>query len=132
MRLFPILTGDIEEWWPLLEDWVSEFCERSNGSYTLPYVFESVKKGDMQTWVVMFEHVIYSVILTEVRQTEIMEFIIIFCKGEEMEKWLYLLDNLESYGREMGCKKSVVVGRDGWIRKLKDYKRTHVILEKFL
>ncbi len=40
------------------------------------------------------------------------------------------LQEIESYARSMGCRAMRIMGRKGWVRKLKDYRQMAVVIEK--
>ncbi len=40
------------------------------------------------------------------------------------------LEEIESYARSMGCRAMRIMGRKGWVRKLKDYRQMAVVIEK--
>lgn len=54
------------------------------------------------------------------------------CGGRDRGEWLHLAPGIEEFARAEGCTKMMVVGRKGWLRELKDYQLTQVILEKEL
>src|SRR5262245_47838496 len=58
--------------------------------------------------------------------------VIVACGGHGMHRWLPLLAPIEEYARAEGCSAMRIMGRAGWTRVLKDYRRKRVILEKRL
>lgn len=54
------------------------------------------------------------------------------CGGENMKQWFPLLEKIEAYARDEGCDCVRVYGRKGWLRALKDYQMTNVVLERSL
>lgn len=55
------------------------------------------------------------------------------CTGDRAaEWWPETLTKLESWAKENGCSQMLLAARTGWARLLKDYERTHIILEKEL
>jgi hypothetical protein len=59
---------------------------------------------------------------------------IIWLPGEGMKDWLHLLPQLEQYLKDMGCAEIRPICRLGWSRflKTKNYKATHMMMEKVL
>ncbi|VIO77386.1 hypothetical protein [Bradyrhizobium ivorense] len=58
--------------------------------------------------------------------------VITACGGVGMKRWLPLLDGIEAYARDEGCKRVRIYGRKGWMRVLEGYREKHVILDKDL
>lgn len=56
------------------------------------------------------------------------------CGGERMHEWIHFIEKIEEYARAEGCVKSIIKGRWGWEKTLKDegYKVRTVTLEKVL
>lgn len=52
--------------------------------------------------------------------------------GSELNKWKHLLAGIEQWAKSLGCERSVIYGRKGWVKALSDYKQTAVILEKVI
>lgn len=42
----------------------------------------------------------------------------------------HLMETIENYARDEGCKKVRVIGREGWKRVLKQYRQPYIVLEK--
>ena len=58
--------------------------------------------------------------------------VITACGGSDMTRWLPLIDGVEAYAREEGCKCVRIYGRKGWLRVLDGYRTKHVIMDKDL
>ncbi len=54
------------------------------------------------------------------------------CGGENMQHWLPLLSKIEKYAKDEGCQCVRLFGRKGWLRVLKDYEMTNIVIEKAL
>ncbi len=52
------------------------------------------------------------------------------CGGEDMGKWIHLLRNIEARAKVDGCHAVRIIGREGWIRMLTNYRPRRVVLEK--
>jgi hypothetical protein len=57
---------------------------------------------------------------------------IVACAGEQRTRWLPLIEQFEKYARDQGCAATVIIGRRGWQRVLKNYQPKAVILERAL
>lgn len=58
--------------------------------------------------------------------------VLVACSGQQRERWLPLLEQIEDYARGEGCSRMRIYGRKGWERVLDGYKTQHVVLEKQL
>lgn len=56
--------------------------------------------------------------------------VITACGGENMERWLPLFSQIETYAKNEGCRCVRIYGRKGWGRVLDGYHVEHVILER--
>lgn len=71
--------------------------------------------------------------VTEIAETEWRKVcVVVACGGTAMDRWLPLLDGIETYARAAGCAAVRIVGRKGWARVLGQYKTKRIILEKEL
>lgn len=57
---------------------------------------------------------------------------IIACGGSGVLKVLPLLERIEQYAKQEGCRSVIVYGRKGWARALRDYSTAAVVLRKEL
>jgi len=89
----------------------------------------------MQGWYVLNGSDIVGVVLTEIyedvngKTLEIMG-----VAGSEIDVWLTHLDVLLKWGKDVGCKRCILIGRCGWERKLAshDFNKVAVVLERSL
>lgn len=60
--------------------------------------------------------------------------VIVWLAGGEMNELVgEMLPAVERWGMENGCEKCVIIGREGWARKLRDrYRLAHVVMERRL
>lgn len=54
------------------------------------------------------------------------------CSGDRMRDWSDFHVQIEEYARNEGCVKTILKGREGWLRALKGYRVRTVTLEKVL
>lgn len=57
---------------------------------------------------------------------------IVACGGYGKGEWVHLIDGLEKYAREEGCRAMRIWGRRGWERELEGYGIARVMLQKDL
>jgi hypothetical protein len=71
--------------------------------------------------------------VTELQQTEWRKAcVVVACGGDDMRRWIGLLDSIEAYARAAGCEAVRMMGREGWQRMLPSYRRTGIVLERAL
>lgn len=56
--------------------------------------------------------------------------VIVACGGKEHRNWLGLIEGIQKYAKDCGCKHVRIYGRPGWQRVLPEYRRKFVILER--
>lgn len=56
--------------------------------------------------------------------------VIVACGGNDMGRWVGLIEQIETYAKNEGCSSTRIIGRAGWERVLKNYRRSHVVLER--
>jgi hypothetical protein len=56
--------------------------------------------------------------------------IITACAGANMARWLPLINRIEAYAKEEGCRCVRIFGRKGWLRVLEGYVESHIIMDK--
>lgn len=57
---------------------------------------------------------------------------LIACGGAGVLRDLEMLEDIEKYAAALGCRAVRIMGRKGWVRALKKYRTTSVVLEKDL
>jgi hypothetical protein len=96
------------------------------------FVKERLDLGEWQLWV-SADTEITSVTITALDDyPNGRECCIIICTGVGMSNWVGNLSVIEEWAKSKGCVNIKAICRPGWERVLKDYHRTHVVLEKRL
>ncbi|MEM8971081.1 MAG: hypothetical protein AAGD43_03355 [Pseudomonadota bacterium] len=122
---------------PVVEHLMRDLPERSGGAWTLPGIQERLVNGVWQLWCVHDQApqpTVMAIVGTSVWTTMsgIKTCSIHFCTGDNSKDWMHLLAVIEQAARNIGAKRIETVARKGWARKLKDYRTTHLVLEKAL
>jgi hypothetical protein len=121
---------------PSMRNVLSMMCERNGGRWTVDGLNQKFLTGDWQMWCVYRprDDYIFAVIGTalHIEMNGSKSCDIKFCTGVDMKQWVHLLDHIEIWAMSEGCARIKTIARPGWKRKLKDYKCTHVQLEKVL
>jgi GNAT superfamily N-acetyltransferase len=58
--------------------------------------------------------------------------VITLCAGHGMQRWLKLIERIESYARDEGCARIRIFGRKGWLRVLERFEARHVVMDKLV
>lgn len=141
-KLYLIAPENIDRIWRRVLPLIDEACKRV-GLYTA----DSVRKwlgGDengLATWFlfVAVETVdgkedILGLACVELSDYELARVInVTICTGRDADRWKHHLGEIERWAVErFGVSRCVYTAREGWLRKLDGYKRTHIIMEKDL
>ena len=121
--------------WPHIEDQFVAVVKGTNGDVSFDVLFQKITHGELQLWAITNESRIYGFALTElmINPGGVKQMAVHACTGTERVVWQdVMVETLEKFARSEGCKRIVVWARKGWQRILKDYKFTHVKLEKEL
>lgn len=104
-----------------------------DGGYTALDVFQGVINGTFQMWIAGDY---LSVTVTRIQvfpQYKALQ--ICWTAGDEMDQWLDpLLDVLETYARELGCREVEAYGRPGWKKAVahRGYEQTMIVVRKLI
>jgi len=124
--------GELNPVWPLVEKPIQDVLDLS-GQYNASDAYRYIKAGDWQMWLCYHGATLDSVVLTTIKQfPRRRDCIIVVAAGVRMKDWIHHLEKVEAWAKKMGCNKVVAIGRQGWERVLKEYRRTHFVIEKDL
>lgn len=118
--------------WHELEPLIKKVLKKHEKDYSIESIKESLLKKELQLWTSYSEQ-IDAFILTHIAiypNHKILE--IFMCGGSGLDKWLHLLPYIEQWARDIECKYIRFQGRKGWERKLSQYKKTKIIMERAL
>ena len=141
MNLVRIPTSNADEVWNLVKKDIVEALSFSGNQTDADFVYESIKSEKMQLWVLWDKEQptptekYYGVVVTEIIQRKLRRSCNIFIvTGRHRQKWQHLISELENFAIKNECNCMELFARPGWekIMKNKNYKRTHVVLEKQL
>ena len=134
MKLMSLPPERVRELWIIVEKWVNDATSRSNGRYTPEDVLAGVESGHMQMWLAWEEEEKKAL---AVAVTQLVTYPtgqkwadILITTGENRKAWKHLLGGLEDWAKTEDCAGFQIMARTGWARELKDYKKSHVFLEK--
>lgn len=135
-KLYAIAPSDIEGLWPFVEPKIADIPERSRHRYSLAGIKTDFKNRQAQLWAVWDpgakEVVACAGTMVRVYPTGKKIGSIFFVSGKNRNDWAHFVKRLEEWAWEEGCREMEVFARPGWEKTLKEYRRTHVLLEKTL
>src|SRR6187551_448615 len=99
---------------------------RGNGDTTIEEIEKDLASGLMLLWLGVDGIEIISACITQLTDGVCT----LVAYGGRRED--HLMQTIEDYARDEGCKKVRVLGRKGWARVLKDYSQPYIILEREL
>ena len=109
---------------------LADIVHRADGKFTERGILEAVAGGYMQMWLGTSSKEVTVIVLTEITQYDsTRRLCIIAVTGKDRRNWLDNIEILKQYARDNHCSKIEAWARPGWERVLKDWKKTHVLLE---
>lgn len=131
MRAVCVNPATVAAVWPQVSLLIRSAVERGRMT-DFECVERDVLSGDALLWLASQDHEIYGAAVTQLQKANGRKFCaIVACGGSNLDLWLSLIVDLETYARNEGCEAMMIFGREGWKRKL-DYTVSAVVLEKEL
>ena len=132
MDVWCINAGDAPHLWPVVSHYITRAFARADIG-----LFRDTEKcvleGKALLWVIMDGPAFKGAAVTQVQLTDTRKICaILACGGDGVHDWIHLISKLEAYAKWMECHSMRFMGRKGWMKLLKDYRMTNVILEKRL
>lgn len=120
------------EIWPMVKEQLFSAVRRTDLSHTLD-IERDILEGDGLLWLICDGKTIEAAGATLLVNTDRhLVCLITALGGSNREKWLPLLHQIEDWARAEGAALVRIVGRLGWVRVLKDYRVSNIVLEKSL
>tara|TARA_R110000824_G_scaffold231040_1_gene418821 strand:- start:475 stop:825 length:351 start_codon:yes stop_codon:yes gene_type:complete len=115
---------------------ISDALERS-GRHTPDEILLDLRSGEAQLWIMWAETVtdaeILGVCVTYIMESERKKVCRLWlCTGHDRRRWVHHVKTIEEWAASIGCHAMDAVVRPGWEKVLRDYRKTHVILEREL
>ena len=135
-RHWRVPPNQVETVWSSIEEKIQAILD-TGGQYDACHAKDFVVAGEWQLWLMWTEGsqvpTIKCIVITTVQEyPKLKELVLIACAGEDREDWMEHLETIEAWGRYMRCDRVKAISRPGWEKILKDYRKTHVQLEKIL
>ncbi len=133
MRLIPVPSEDLDEWKDKIGWHLESFS--ANGVYSPDDFLADIRNRDRQLWIVEDKGDVICVLLTAISEDRLKTCLVTHLAGKDCFAWLHLMEAVEDWARDIGCKRIEAKTRPGWEKILGrafDLKKTHVVLEKRL
>lgn len=126
--MIPVPHYEVPKIWPKVRGYLIPAIERDGGRQSEATVFESLISRDYQLWLVESAAVITTI---PIYPTGLKAVRIIYAGGSESRAWAQeVADVVMEWGRQQGCSKLEIAGREGWFRLVEGLKKGPVILER--
>jgi hypothetical protein len=120
----------VHDIWPHVSPLLKAACFRTQLN-AFADIETDILSGRGLLWVAWNGRTVESAAATVLINSEIGKVCIITaCGGSDMKRWLPLIEQIESYARDEGCKRVRIYGRKGWLHVLDGYQEKHVIMDK--
>lgn len=101
--------------WARCAGWIGAALEHAGGTHSLEDVRTAIARGDARLWP-GDAGALVAVVETDPGERRLL---IWLAGGDRTELEDQILPVVEAWGREMGCRRAMVIGRGGWERTLK-------------
>ena len=130
-QLWRAMPEQIESLWPFVGPMIADSLKRAS-LMDEGFARACLDKGAWQLWVASDDTVRAIAITTIDDMPRGRLCTVILCTGDGMAEWVRHLASIEEWAVWRGCVRIKAVTRPGWGRVMKDYRKTHVVLEKDL
>ena len=131
-EIFQIPARAVPNFWHLAHDYLNDACNHTPCEYTAEMLLDECFTGNSQLWLVWSDDRGCECAVVTGIMPHNATCIIKACGGKGIQHWLGLLDEIETWAKRQGCTTMRLFGREGWRRKLRDYRVTRVIMDKEL
>lgn len=133
VHLISVAPSQVSE----LLGFASPFIERAfasgMGDDTSEIVMDDLMRGASRLWIALGDQRILSVATTKIIDTAKKRLCVITCcSGNEVDKWVHFIRDIELYAAQNGCYAVRIMGRPGWKKMFPGYHEPWICLEKQL
>lgn len=97
----------------MIEKWITEALQYSNGTHNLDDILHSLQTGEMQLWANK-----KACVVSLIQQYPQKKVCFIFLAGGELESVLEMQPQVTHWAKSQGCELLSMVGRKGWAKAL--------------
>ena len=109
--------------WARCSKYSEDALQYASGSHTIQDVMIAVSEGKAQ-----FFPLDKSAIVTEIVDYPQKSMCRIWLAGGDLDELVQAESAIEAWAKTLGCSGMEIIGRRGWLRKLKDYRQSAVVL----
>jgi len=128
-ELYCVDSARVRAFWPHVAPLLKRAIERTN-LCRFQDIEDDVLDGDGLLWLAWSTRIEAAATTILAKTDDGLVCVVTACGGENMNNWLPLLQGIEKYARNEGCRAVRIFGRRGWERTLKDYDVTNIVIEK--
>ena len=132
MRLREISPPGVLSVWPHARQYVMEAVRYEDPEYSELDIVNFLMSGVLTLFVMEGEKIAGAVVVSIHEYPMTKRCRIRWCGGEDMDDWIALIADVETWAAQQGCSSVRISGRKGWERVLPDYAHAGVILVKRL
>jgi hypothetical protein len=130
VKIFCIPREDILDYWQHVVDWLDKAYEYHD--LFLPETLrDDLISGQRQLWIAWAPEgkLLCGVITRLAKRRSGLHLEVEAAGGVEVWRWIQGMAVLEEYAKREGCIKVTVQGRPGWVRLLRRYRNSQIVLE---
>jgi hypothetical protein len=132
VNCIPVQPEDVPFVWPCVSHFIQMAIDEMSERLELDDVLKLIEQQKAQLFVFKDSELLAALVTTIESSGSHKWLRVMWAGGKELDSWKHYLAALEQWAKSLGCDRSLIFGRRGWERKLKDYTRTAIILEKVL
>lgn len=130
VKAFCIPRADTPQYWPHVCEWLDRAYERHD--LLLPAtLLDDLASGHRQLWVAWAPEgeILCGVITRLAKRRSGLHCEVEAAGGIEVWRWIGCMSVIEEYAKREGCLKVRIQGRPGWVRLLRHYRQSQVVIE---
>lgn len=117
--------------WPHVEHWITAALDRGS-DHTPEQIRLHLAHGTMQLWLAWDNRPIGVCVTELIEGARGRGCNIVIVAGEKFGAWRHLEEDVAIWASLQGCVRLEMTGRQGWVRRLRDWRPTLVRMEKEL
>lgn len=132
-KISVINKNEVEAVWPHVVEHLERAVAFSDGELKTEDFLSFLLAEEMQLWVAVGDRECVAAMVTQIivyPRKKILRVIAI--GGRDMKIWMQNIDMLENYALAMGCTELEAWTKRGFLRVLKDWKMSHIVIKKDL
>lgn len=133
MNVFCLGSEQIDELWPEFGHHLERY-EREGWAFA-GEIRRDLRTAAKQLWGYQQEGRVVGIAVTQILNTprgDACEWYAVISDGGTAEQFEAVKHEIEKWARSMGCSYMRLQGRRGWLKRMKDYRQTGIVMEKEL